>query len=206
MPSFALIRPKDDAVAHQASDWGDSVESAFLGSGHTKSVNVDDLSPANIVAALGTLASLICYFGHGDECSWLTRGARTVFAADFTRAAAKGVVSIACKTGCHLGPDAITAGVEAWLGFTSNVAVTGIGPHKGADPFGDAIVAGLSVLGASQTMQQSRDQLYSELDQLSIEYDTGKFNSHPGAGLKYFAAIAMRDHLVLHGTATFIPL
>jgi hypothetical protein len=207
MSSFALIRPKDDARAQQASNWAGSVSAAFAKSGHTKLADVDDLSPANqanIIAALGSAVSLICYFGHGDEHSWLAGGAVMVQAADFSIAGAKAVVSAACKTGCNLGPDAVTSGVEAWLGFTLNVAV--IAPHKGVDPIGDAIVAGLSVLGAGRTMQQSRDELYSELDKVVAGYDTGAFSAHPGATLKYYAALAMRDHLVLHGTSGFTPL
>lgn len=207
MPSFALIRPRDNAGARQASDWGDSVADAFLTSGHSKSIDIDDTSPADkahIIPALGSKVGLICYFGHGSEHSWLTGGVGTVTAGDFTSAASKAVASIACKTGCNLGPDAVTAGVEAWLGFTISVAV--IVPHKGVDPIGDAIVAGLSVLGAGQTMRQSRDELYSQLDQVRQDYDTGRFSSYPVAVLGYFAALAMRDHLVLHGTTGFSPL
>ncbi len=207
MSSFALIRPKDDKNALQASDWGDHVANAFAAGGHTKLVDVDDLSPAdhrNIVSSLGSQVSLICYFGHGNEHVWLTGGASTVTSNDFAHAASKAVVSIACKTGCNLGPDAITSGVEAWIGFTTYVAV--ISPYKGVDPIGDAIVAGLTGLGYGQTMQQSRDELYSQLDTVANEYDTGMFSTHPNANLKYYAAIAMRDHLVLHGTASFAPL
>jgi hypothetical protein len=207
MPSFALIRPRDDKRSQQASDWGDLVSVAFVHAGHTKLVDVDDFSPADrahIIPALGSPVTLICYFGHGTERSWLTGGASTVTAANFTWAVSKAVVSVACRTGCNLGPDAITSGVEAWLGFTINVAV--IDPHKGVDPIGDAVVAALSVLAAGRTMQECRDQLYSELDAVATGYETGRFSTHPGAPLKYFVAIAMRDHLVLHGTASFQPL
>jgi hypothetical protein len=168
---------------------------------------VDDLSPADrahILAALKSAGNLICYFGHGNEHSWLTASVSTAISSDFVPATGKAVVSIACRTGCKLGPDAITAGVEAWLGFTIKVAV--IAPHLGLDPIGDAIVAGVSVLGSGKTMQDSRDALYSELDTVATGYDTGKWSSHPGAALKYYAALAMRDHIVLHGTTTFVPL
>jgi hypothetical protein len=207
MSSFALIRPGDDARAQQASDWADSVAGNFIAAGHAKSTDVDDLTPAdrgNIVAALGSSGNLICYFGHGDEHSWLTAGIGTVRSSDFASATGKAVVSIACKTGRNLGPDAITAGVEAWLGFTINVAV--IAPHKGFDPIGDAVVGGVSVLASGHTMQDSRDELYSELDNVATGYDNGKWSGHPGAALKYYAALAMRDHIVLHGTAALIPL
>jgi hypothetical protein len=94
--------------------------------------------------------------------------------------------------------------VTSWLGFTINVAV--IAPQKGVDPIGDAMVAGLSVLGSGQTMQKARDELYAQLDQVATDYDTGRFSTHVAATLGYYAALAMRDHLVVHGAGSFAPL
>jgi hypothetical protein len=211
---FVLIHPRDDGAARVASDWGKSLETALGAKGHKVSVEVtdvrvkkSDLSPAdttNISSALGEPVNLICYLGHGDTHNWLTGGAPTVSSKDFIAAKSKAIVSIACKTGRSLGPDANTAGVEAWLGFSSKVAVVNT---NGRYPIGDAIVDGLSVLGSGKTMQEARDEVYAQLDQVVKDYDMGgKYQSHSTATLGYFSALAMRDHLVLHGTASFAPL
>ena len=205
--SFSTIRPQDDANSQQCSDWADNLITSLTASGHTKAIDVDNLTPAdtpNIVAALKSSSNLICYFGHGDESNWLTHNATTVDKSNVSAAAGKAVVSVACKTARGLGPDAITAGVEAWLGFTCKVPV--ITPHKGVDPVGDAIVDGLTVLGAAKTMQEARDEIRSKMDQLVTEYDTGKYALHPAANIGYFAALALRDHVVVHGNTGFVPL
>jgi hypothetical protein len=206
MASYALIRPEDDADARQASTWADSLGKKLSSISHNKTADVDAGSPpdqAQIVAALGAVCSLICYFGHGDKDSWLT-GRTRVKGGDFVPAKGKAVISIACKTGCNLAPDALTAGVRTFLAFSSKVAVIAI--YNGADPIGDAIVDGLSVLSSGSTMQQSRDEIYSKLDGVVNDYDTGQFRSHPAANFGYFAAMAMRDHIVVHGDTAFQPL
>src|SRR5271170_1072860 len=121
MGSVILIRPRDDAASRQASDWGDSLRNTFAGIGHTIAANADDTTPpdrVNILRALGKAADLVCYFGHGDEKSWLTNAGQTLDARNVTTLRKKTIVSVACKTACTLGPDAITAGAECWLGFT----------------------------------------------------------------------------------------
>jgi hypothetical protein len=77
----------------------------------------------------------------------------------------------------------------------------------GTYPLGDAIVDGLSLLATSKTMQEARDEIYANLDQVVKDYDTGgKYATDPKAGFGYFSALAMRDHLALHGNVAFRPL
>lgn len=169
--------------------------------------DVDSGTPADateITKVLGGSADLICYFGHGDEDHWLTSGAPTIDAGNVSAAAGKAILSIACRAGRNLGPDAITAGVISWLGFT--IAVPVIAPHKTHDPIGEAIVRALAGLGGKGTMQQARDDMAAEFDQLVDDYDTGKFSTHPAAPLGYFAAMCLRDHVVLHGKTSCQPL
>jgi len=207
MGSFTLVRPKDDAAARQSSDWCDSLCSNLTTNGHSKIDDVDDTSPpntANILAAIGKKGDLICYFGHGDGAAWLTAGMPTLDGRNVSAASGKAVVSIACKTGIHLGPDAITAGAICWLGFTIKVPV--MSPHKLRDPFGDAIVNGLSVLGGHKSMQDARVEIYKNLNQLVDDFDTGPLSSHPASALGYFSAMSLRDHIVVHGNSAHQPL
>jgi hypothetical protein len=206
--SFVIIHPQDDASAQQASDWGNDFARQLVNGGHTSAGDVDQSTPATaaaIAAVLRGSADLVCYFGHGDEDSWLTNSSHTIDSSNVHAAVGKPVVSIACKTTRRLGPDAITAGVISWLGFSISVAV--IAPHKHSDPIGEAIVGGLAYLGNGVTMQQARDEIAANLDQLVADFDNGgKHASHPAAALGYFAAMSMRDHLVVQGHTACVPL
>lgn len=208
MGTFIIIRPKDDAASKQASDWADRLVQELQAQRHKMVVDVDDQTPpnkGNISNALIRAADLVCYFGHGDESRWLTHSKGTIDGSSVHSARAKAVVSVACKTACKLGPDAITAGVSAWLGFT--IMVAAISPHKNVDPIGDAVVDGLSVLAIGQTMQEARDEIARLLAQVKRDYDTkGKYHTHPEAALGYYAAMAMSDHVVVHGNVNSQPL
>jgi len=207
MGDFIVVRPRDDAPARQASDWCDTLSTQLIAVGHSKSADIDDSSPpdtATICAAIGGIGDLICYFGHGDETAWLTGGAVTIDAGNVASAGGKAVVSIACKTARDLGADAVTAGVACWLGFTIKVPV--IVPHRTRDPFCDAIVDGLASLGMHKSMQQARDDIFSNLDQLAEDFDTGSLRSHPASALGYFSAMCLRDHVVVHGNSAHRPL
>jgi len=207
MGTFTLIRPADDADAQQASDWADALSASLTADGHTKGTDVDSGTPAdtvNVENAYKAKANLICYFGHGDEDNWLTSSSPTLAGNALPACGAKAVVSVACKTGCKLGPAAVTAGVESWLGFTIKVAI--IKPYRNVDPIGDAIVDGLEGLGKGDRMQDARDDIEANFGALVNHYDTGKYSGHPAAQFGYYAALALRDHVVLHGRASSKPL
>jgi hypothetical protein len=208
MGDFVLIRPRDDAASQQASDWANDLINILNSKGHSVVVDVDDTTPpdaTNIVTAVGKTADVVFYFGHGDETSWLTKGGSTLSASNASGIVAGAVVSVACKTGCSFGPSAITAGVRSWLGFTIKVPV--IAPHKTKDPIGEAIVNGIAQLATQGTMQMACDEIVALLDQVVTDYDSGgKYSSHPGASFGYFAAMALRDHVVVHGSHSLKPL
>lgn len=207
MGTFAVVRPRDDQRAKQAAGWCDQLINRLRGNRHGLSGDVDDTTPpttTNILAVMTSTVDLVCYFGHGDENSWLTSQAATVNATNVRAASGKAVVSVACKTGRNLGPDAVTAGVVAWLGFTVKVPI--IAPHRNIDPIGDAIVNGLACLGTAGTMQQARDEIAAACANVVADYDTGRYRNHPAASIGYFAAMALGDHVVLHGMASCQPL
>jgi hypothetical protein len=208
MGRYVVIRPEDDANAQRASEWCDNLMSHSSFAGHKCVEDVDGSSPAdqaNVSAALGQTAELVLYFGHGDESSWTTSGSATLDTSNVSGAASqKAVVSVACKTSCLLGPAAITGGVTAWLGFTTKVPVTD--KHKGADPIGDGLVEALSCLGAGDSMQDAYDAVVAEFDRLTNEFDTGSLSRLYISPLGYFGSMAVRDHCVVNGTASFQPL
>jgi hypothetical protein len=206
--TFCVIRPQDDVEAKQASDWCDELITQLTRSGHSNTGDVDKFTPAdttNITVLLRGHAGVICYFGHGDENSWLTNSLVTIDSSNILAATGKPIVSIACKTARNLGPDAITAGITSWLGFSIAVAI--IRPHKTRDPIGEAIVTGVARLGKGATMQQARDEIAAQLNQVVADYDAGgKHASHPQSTFGYFAAMSLRDHVVVHGSTACVPL
>ena len=209
MGDFAVVRPQDDGDAQQASDWCDELVRALAHKGHTSVGDVDGSSPAtaaNILTLLGKGADIVLYLGHGDENSWLTSGVPTITALNISAANSTTIVSVACKTGCNLAPAAITAGVTSFLAFTINVPIMAV--HKNVDPIGEAIVDGLATLGGQASMQTARDAIASNLDNLIADFEPGgKYaNPRPRGQMGYYAAMSLRDHIVLHGSTSHQPL
>jgi len=207
MADYVVIRPRDDGAARQVSDWCDELVKRSTGNGHSLIGNVDDTSPASktsILAALAINCRLACYFGHGDNNSWLTSGSVTVDKTNVGAATGKAVVSVACKTGRDLGADAFNSGVKAWLGFKVRVAV--LAPHKNRDPVGDTMVDALAVLGNSGTMQDAYDAIKQGFDQLADDYDTGSLSGRHDSVAGYMASIVLRDYVSLDGASSFVPL
>jgi hypothetical protein len=212
MGDFAVIRPKDDPASQQSSQWCDDLVGQLIQAGHNLVADVDDYTPPSslqIDAALKGSYDIVFYFGHGNEDAWLTNAQVTIDASNISSASGKTVVSIACKTGQKLGPNAITAGVNSWLGFTIKVPV--LAAHKNQDPLGDAIAAVLAGQAHShsaqpRSMQRIRDDLVAEFKNLAKAYDTGNLKLRPEATVAYFALLALSDHVVVHGNSNHVPL
>ena len=207
MSDYVVIRPRDDKTTRQVSDWCDELIAELAKDGHTVVNDVDDTSPADtaqIDTALGVTAKLVCYFGHGNDPAWLTRGAATIDNTNVKAAAGKAVVSIACKTGRNLGPDAVTSGVVAWLGFDIRVPVLPV--HQLRDPIGETLVGALRVLGKSKTMAEAPDAIETDFDKLVDDYDTGPLSGNFNSLTGYLAALSLRDHVALTGSAAHAPL
>jgi hypothetical protein len=207
MSDFTTIQPRDDSVSIISGRWCEELSDQLRAKRHTRTLDIDDSTPADrstIEAGIPKGGRLVCYFGHGDQDSWSTGGVPTIDGANVIAASGKAVVSVACKTGKHLGPDAITAGAESWLGFTISVPVF---THGGTDPIGDALINALQVLGDGDSMQDAKDKLFSELDALIGDFDDGgSLSSLPIATLGYFAAMSLRDHINLIGNHHDCPL
>lgn len=207
MGSYSLIRPEDDGASQQASTWATDLDTKLVSRSHARVENIDQHSPADratIEAAISKAADLVCYFGHGTETAWTTSNTATLDNHNVARLLDKVVVSVACKTGRNLGPDAVLSGVSAWIGF--NISVATIRTHKGIDPIGDAIVDGVLKFDGGGTVRSVVDAIAANLDQVAIDHDTGKHSGHPNAKIVYFAALALRHHVVALGKTSATPL
>jgi hypothetical protein len=207
MGDIVLIRPEDDASARYASEWATRAAGILAAAGHAIACDVDRGSPADartILAALGVQAELVCYFGHGSADAWLTGFSATVDANTVSAAQGKSIVSIACHTARALGPDAITAGVIAWFGFTMKVPV--IAPHRNKEPIGDVIADSFAVLGAGGSLDELRQELVDELSDLADQFDHGTLRHHPASSIGYYGCLALASHAVVHGAGSIRPL
>jgi Peptidase family C25 len=209
MSTFVVIRPQDDAVARQASDWCDKLVNVLTQQGgHIKMGDVNSACPASqatIVSAMQKNSQLVFYFGHGTTDAWTVTNTNVIDPSSISCASRNAVVSIACKTGQQMGSDAITAGAIFWLGFTIKVPV--IRPYKNIDPIGEAIYGALAGFGSSKSAQEVHRDLIQKLDRVATEYDTGgKFSKHPEATMGYFFAMVLRDHIVVHGNPSYVPM
>jgi Peptidase family C25 len=208
MGAFLVIRPGDDAAARQAAEWCSELADRLVAAGHELIGDVDELTPAHspeILTALQTDAELVCYFGHGASDSWRTDDLATIDSANVGVAAGKVVISVACLTGRGLGPDAITAGVRSWLGFTIKIPV--IAPHVSVDPIGEAFANGLAGLAGFATIGDVRDALIAAFAQLADDYDEGgRFAGHPAQAIGYYGALALQDHITVDGSRSQVPL
>jgi hypothetical protein len=207
--AFVTICPQDGAEARQASTWCDELRAEFEAKGHWFANWVDERTPADRAGtenALRERADLVCYFGHGAPDAWLTHDQATVDQANVRAAAGKAVVCIACLTSRELAPEAITAGVTVWLGFTIKVPV--IDPHKNVDPIGEAMVAGLKWLASGASVGEAGDVLVGTLGEIADECEDlgGRFHNHPGRWATYYGALALQGHLVVHGDPHHRPL
>lgn len=209
MANFIAICPRDDGNSRQASDWYALFKQSAIQQ-HSELAYIDDYSPADIQNICGALrlqgSDLILYFGHGTHNDWRTNDSVTVDKSNIKYAKRKAVVSIACKTGRDLGPDAVNqGGVESWLGFTIRVAI--LPPYLNQDPIGDAINRGICELINGGTMRDARNTIESELRKLITDYDTGgNFSNHPNSTFGYFACLSLADNVSLNGKSNFRPL
>ena len=210
MGAYVLIRPEDDARAEQVSEWADALSSGRGFSRHTCAGDVRARTPADVSQILGALqqpASLILYFGHGDERSWTTSDVATVTVRNVQAAVGKAVVSIACRTSVRLGPSAVAKkkGVRSWLGFTIDFPVPA--PYRYADVFGESMVRALDRLGRGDSMRETRDAISNEFDSLVTDFGKGgRRRRDYNAQNYYYSAMAVRDKCVVHGSKVYRPL
>jgi hypothetical protein len=205
--AYVVISPRDDAPSRQAATWSADFVTCCSSLGHSLATRVDDSTPAdasNITRALSGPETLALYFGHGTDGEWLTANIATWDSTGASIALGKAIVSIACRTSRSLGPDAVSAGVRAWLGFTFSVPV--IAPMYHVDPIGQAVVRGLSVLATHGSMALARDALTYELGQVVHDLEVGTMSSHPGAEVAMFLVECLRHHVSLVGDGSFVPL
>lgn len=210
MGTVAYLAPNNpgDPAAVDLHNWCVELERRLVAGGHSGFV-VDDTSPCdktNASLALARSGDAVFFFGHGGEDELIgTNGQPAVDRTNIANAQGKVVIAVACLAGRSLGPDAIIAGVEAFLGW--NVKLLWLKPPAGQlGPFGSAIVDSLEILGQGTRVERAKERLRSSLDDVATYYLTGAGSGGANATLAYYGAAAASGQVALCGNEKAVPL
>ncbi len=211
MGTVAYLRPNNpgDPAAADLYNWCVELEQRLVARGHSTGSVVDGTSPCDMVnatVALGSTYDAIFFFGHGAADSLTgTNGQPAVDQTNIANAKSRVVIAVACLAGRSLGPDAITAGIEVFLGW--NVKLLWLKPAAGQlGRFGSAVVDGLETFGHGTRVEQVKEQLRDELDAVAEYYRIGAGSGGPNSRLAYYGAAAAAGQVALCGNEKAVPL
>jgi hypothetical protein len=211
MGDAAYLRPNNpgDPPAGDLHAWCVELEQRLLVSGHSTTVAIDDTDPCDYAgssAALGSHCDAVFFFGHGTSDQLIgTNGQAAVDRTNIANASGKAIIAVACLAGRSLGPDAIGAGVEVFLGWNAKLLWLG-SPVGQLGPFGLAIVSSLEILGQGARLEEVKERLRDELDAVAEYYRTGLGSGGANSLLAYYGAAAAAGQVALCGNEKQAPL
>ncbi len=209
MSSVSYLRPNNpgDPAASDLHNWSVELQTR-LAVDHATAAVIDDSSPCDRTRAAIALAAadLILFFGHGSPTDLVgTDGASAVDKSNIAIASGRSLVAVACLAGRDLGPDAITAGVEVFLGWNAKLLWLAP-PPGGLGEFGSAIVDSLAIFGTGASVEQVKERLRDELDAVAEYYRTGPGSTNPDALIAYYGAAAAAGQVAVCGNEKKVPL
>ena len=172
MSELCLVRPANSPAATELARWGASLKSDITASSHT--VRVDLYAAAGTRAAveaqLGPSRATV-FFGHGRNDRLEGYCGDVIDTSNIGKATGNILIAIACWSVVKLGPSAIAAGVEAFVGFDDQLV------WLAGDPDGQFEPATLSgareMLNAAATVAACAAKMQSEFDAVFAFYRTG---------------------------------
>jgi hypothetical protein len=197
MADLVLIRPANDAAAIDLSNWGANLRADITSAGHTLAVDLYATATARpaVDAALGG-KRCVFFFGHGNPTELLGASSALVDTANVGIARTSILVAIACSSANVLGPDAVSQGVEAYLGFSDRFVWLARDPDRRFEP---AVAAGVRELLAGNPTDDARSAMASGFQRALIFYQSaGTTNSTLG----WLSAFWDFSHLALIGVTT----
>lgn len=196
MTEAALVRPESDAVEVGLSSWAALLLTSV---GGKSGLSIVDLRRAQVtrsaVASAVSGQDLVIFFLHGQKNGL---GSPTVYVDSKNFASLKGAVVIAfsCLAGDQLGPDAVTHGTRAFLGFdgllTNDLPQPALFGHYVETSVKPLVLAGKSI-------DSVRSALRTGVQRIEKHYSTGPGKSDVNANLIWMAAHINWRGLVLHG-------
>jgi hypothetical protein len=200
MADFVLIRPANDAAAIDLSNWGANLRPDVASALHTLAADLYAAATTrSAVDAAFPGTRCVLFFGHGNYAELLGAGNILVDTANIGRISGNIFVAIACSSANVLGPDAVSQGVEAYLGFTDRFAWVSRDPDSQFEP---AATAGIRELLAGRTIDDAKLEMESGFQNTVRFYQTGAGRGTPNSTFGWLTAWWDIGHLALIGIKT----
>jgi len=198
MSDLCLIRPANNAAAVELANWGSSLARDIASSSHSLRKDIYSVAAtrAAVEKELGPSRATL-FFGHGRKSRLEGYSSDVIDSSNVGKAAGNILIAIACWSAAKLGPDAFSAGVEAYLGFDEQfVWLSGDPEHQ----FEPAALSGIrEMLNSGADIAVCATTTQTEFDSVFAFYKTGAGSARPNAIVGWLAAAWDRDHLVVLG-------
>ena len=200
MPDFCLIRPASDAYAAELARWCASLKADITAAGHTISHDLAG-SSATRTAVDTAMPGMRCvvFFGHGSYTELLGGSGALVDTANVANARNAILAAIACSSAKVLGLDAVSQGVEAYLGFSEKFVWLSGDPDG---QFAPAAKKGLLTLLSGSDAGQALADMAQAFDDVKNYYLTGAGRRTTNSTAGWLSAYWDSNHVTLIGPAT----
>ena len=199
MSDICFIRPANDAAATTLANMAIPLKAKISTSSHTLSADLTGTGATRGAVDVQLAACrAICFFGHGLKSR--LQGSSTDLIDSFNVSLASGsiVIAFACWSAHTLGPGAISAGVEAYLGFDEQFGCLAGDPDG---EFGAAAISGMEVMLKGNDVGAALREMEKKFDDAFDFYKTGAGAGRSNSVLGWLLANWDKRHLALHGTA-----
>lgn len=201
MANFCIIRPANDVGALELSSWWAILLPEIARPNHR--VRNDLYASAATRTRTGEgLKGVRCvvFFGHGTETELLgAQYAALVDTLNIGNAAGAIVVAIACSSASVLGFDAVSRGVECYLGFNAPFLWISRDPEIQFQP---AATRGILRLIRGGTTGGALEEMMAAFGDVVDYYLNGEGKGRSNSTIGWLAAFWNQKHLQLHGSSS----
>ena len=199
MSDIVVFRPGGNPPARDLAGWGLRA-AGLIQHGAAHALAADHQGSAATSGAVATSlpnCRAALFFCHGAADKLMARGVALWDSGSAAYAQGLIVIAIACSSARRLGPAAVSAGADAYLGFDDKLVWLTGDPHG---RFGDAAVAPVACLAGGGDAAAARAALENGFDVAFAFYRSSPANvTASDAVIAWLAASWNRGHVQLHG-------
>jgi hypothetical protein len=199
MATILLVRPANDPVAIELSNWAATLSKSSL----PVAITVDLASAAATRAAVDAELpkhELLVFFGHGTPNRLLGASVDLVDSMNVGLVANFSILAVACSSADSLGPIALSKRVQTYLGFKKRLVwITGDPDFK----FGPAFCSGPEEMMNHNKMSDALQKMKDELQSVFDFYYSGPGRTSPNGPIGFLTASWDRQHLDLLGNLSY---
>jgi hypothetical protein len=200
MSKLALVRPANDPAAVELASWSSWLIPDIAASSHSHSDLHGSAVTRAAVEADMSASRVTLFFGHGFKSRLQGYTSDVLDLSNISKSWDRIVVAIACWSAVTLGPAAISAGADAYLGFDEAMVWLTGDPDK---RFGPAATSGVrKMITSGSDIAACATTMKSEFDSVFAFYKTGAGSGSPNAVLGWLAADWDKQRLTQLGTST----